>query len=105
VRDRRLGRAPRRPTTAISAAAAALVAAVVVNQLLASRSERRHPPRGQVIEVDGVRVRHFEAARGRPVVLIHGGVRLKHIRPLSAATTFAWPSTLMPWSRMAGPST
>lgn len=56
----------------VAASAAALAATAIVNQLLATRSERRHPPRGQVVEVDGVRVHHFEAGAGTPVVLIHG---------------------------------
>ncbi|UTP38755.1 alpha/beta hydrolase [Phenylobacterium sp. LH3H17] len=56
----------------IAGAVAALAAVAATNQLLAKRSERRHPPRGQVIEVDGVRLHYFEAGTGTPVVLIHG---------------------------------
>jgi pimeloyl-ACP methyl ester carboxylesterase len=35
-------------------------------------AERRHPPRGSFIEVDGVRLHYSDRGTGRPVVLIHG---------------------------------
>jgi pimeloyl-ACP methyl ester carboxylesterase len=50
----------------------AFAAVAVINQLLAKRSERRHPPRGRIIDVNGVDVHYFEAGSGPPVVLIHG---------------------------------
>lgn len=56
----------------IAAAFAALAGAAITSQLLAQRAERRHPPRGRIIEVDGVRLHYFEAGAGTPVVLIHG---------------------------------
>jgi pimeloyl-ACP methyl ester carboxylesterase len=56
----------------IGTAAAALAALAVANALIAKLSERRHPPRGRILEVDGVPVHYFEAGAGKPVVLIHG---------------------------------
>ena len=56
----------------IGAVAAAAAGAAVANQMLAKRSERRHPPRGRVIQVEGVDLHYFEAGAGPPVVLIHG---------------------------------
>lgn len=51
---------------------AAVAAVAAVTQIVAKRSERRHPPRGKIIEVDGERLHYFEAGAGTPVVLIHG---------------------------------
>jgi pimeloyl-ACP methyl ester carboxylesterase len=46
--------------------------AALANHLLARRSERRHPPLGRFLTVDGVRLHVIEAGEGRPVVLLHG---------------------------------
>lgn len=52
--------------------AALLGALAVVNHAAARRAERRHPPRGRFIEVDGVRLHYTDRGAGRPVVLLHG---------------------------------
>ena len=36
--------------------------------------ERRNPPQGQFIDVDGVRLHYLEQGEGPPVVLLHGNV-------------------------------
>jgi pimeloyl-ACP methyl ester carboxylesterase len=59
------------------AAATAVCAAVLGGAALfvrtrARRAERRHPPRGRFLEVDGVRLHYLERGRGTPVVLLHG---------------------------------
>ena len=53
---------------------AALVLAVlaVANHAAARRAERRHPPKGAFLEVDGVRLHYTDRGGGRPVVLLHG---------------------------------
>jgi hypothetical protein len=56
----------------VAAAAVGLAALAVGNQVLAKRAERRHPPKGAFLEVDGVRRHYLEAGSGEPVVLIHG---------------------------------
>jgi pimeloyl-ACP methyl ester carboxylesterase len=56
----------------VAAAAVGLAALAVGNQVLAKRAERRHPPKGAFLEVDGVRLHYLEAGSGEPVVLIHG---------------------------------
>jgi pimeloyl-ACP methyl ester carboxylesterase len=38
----------------------------------ARAAERRHPPSGRFMNVDGVRLRYMERGQGDPVVLIHG---------------------------------
>lgn len=38
----------------------------------ARRAERRHPPLGRFIEVNGVRLHYVERGQGQPVVLLHG---------------------------------
>ncbi len=37
-----------------------------------AEAERRHPPAGQFVEVDGVRLHYVEAGAGPPLVLLHG---------------------------------
>lgn len=59
--------------TAAGFAGAATVAALALgNYLVARRTERRHPPRGTFMEVDGVRLHYIDRGEGSPVVLIHG---------------------------------
>ncbi|WP_424134953.1 alpha/beta fold hydrolase [Roseomonas chloroacetimidivorans] len=52
----------------------ALGVLALVNHLVARRSERRHPPEGSFIEVDGVRLHYSDRGIGSPVVLIHGNM-------------------------------
>ena len=54
------------------AGAGALAGLALGNQLAARRAERRHPPRGSFMEVDGVRLHYSDQGEGSPVVLIHG---------------------------------
>ena len=42
------------------------------NVLAARRAERKHPPEGSFIEVDGVKLHYRDRGHGPPVVLIHG---------------------------------
>lgn len=58
--------------TAILAGATALAGLAVANHLMARRAERRHPPKGRFMEVDGVRLHYSDRGQGSPVVLIHG---------------------------------
>lgn len=63
----------RSPTLTIAAAAlAGLGVAALINGALARWAERRHPPQGAFVEVDGVRLHYIEKGAGPPVVLIHG---------------------------------
>ncbi|MGJ7512274.1 alpha/beta fold hydrolase [Variovorax sp. GT1P44] len=41
-------------------------------EVKARRAERRHPPAGQLIDVDGARLHFVERGEGPPVLLIHG---------------------------------
>ena len=52
--------------------AAALGALALANIIVARRAERRHPPQGRFIEVDGVRLHYTDQGTGAPVVLVHG---------------------------------
>ena len=58
--------------TAGLAGAVALGALALANHLAARRTERRHPPEGRFMEVDGVRLHYSDRGEGSPVVLIHG---------------------------------
>ena len=58
----------------LAASAAALAAAALYNTYRTRQVERDHPPGGQFVSVDGVRLHYLEAGKGPPVVLIHGNV-------------------------------
>ena len=49
-----------------------LVLLAVLNYAVARWAERRHPPEGKFIEVDGTRLHYSDRGTGRPVVLLHG---------------------------------
>ncbi|PWC34547.1 alpha/beta hydrolase [Azospirillum sp. TSO35-2] len=55
-------------------AALALGGLAVANTLAARRAERRYPPQGRFVTVDGVRLHYLEAGSGPAVVLLHGNV-------------------------------
>ena len=58
--------------TAAAIGIAALAASALVNRRLARSAERRNPPRGRFLTVDGVRLHYVERGTGRPLVLLHG---------------------------------
>jgi pimeloyl-ACP methyl ester carboxylesterase len=49
-----------------------LVASAILNRFLTKRAERRNPPTGRFITVDGVRLHYVERGTGPPLVLLHG---------------------------------
>ena len=49
-----------------------LAASAILNRVLAKKAERRNPPTGRFITVDGVRLHYVEQGTGRPLVLLHG---------------------------------
>ena len=51
---------------------AALAASAILNRVLAKMAERRNPPTGRFITVDGVRLHYLERGTGSPLVLLHG---------------------------------
>jgi pimeloyl-ACP methyl ester carboxylesterase len=51
-----------------------LMALAVSNVIMARRAERRNPPKGTFIDVDGVRLHYSDRGEGSPVVLIHGNM-------------------------------
>ncbi|WP_426958357.1 alpha/beta fold hydrolase [Muricoccus radiodurans] len=65
---------PRRadPLERLAAAGAAVALAAAANHLVARWSERRHPPTGRFLTVDGVRLHVVERGEGPAVVLLHG---------------------------------
>jgi pimeloyl-ACP methyl ester carboxylesterase len=50
----------------------AAVASALLNRWLAQKAERRNPPVGRFITVDGVRLHYVERGTGTPLVLLHG---------------------------------
>ncbi|MGF7173485.1 alpha/beta fold hydrolase [Azospirillum doebereinerae] len=59
---------------ALGVTAAALAGLAAANVLAAREAERRNPPKGRFLTVDGVRLHYLEEGEGPPVVLIHGNV-------------------------------
>lgn len=58
---------------AIAAGAAAILGGLaLLNTALAARAERRHPPQGKFIEVNGVRLHYIDLGAGEPLVMLHG---------------------------------
>src|SRR3954453_421401 len=57
---------------ALAAGAAGLGGAALVNVALARGAERRHPPEGNFLTIDGVRLHYIERGTGPVVVLLHG---------------------------------
>lgn len=66
--------APRHAGLAVAATAAAATALWVRHR--AHRAERRHPPAGRFIKIDGARLHYLELGDGPPVVLLHGKAML-----------------------------
>jgi pimeloyl-ACP methyl ester carboxylesterase len=63
-----------RAGAALLAGTAVLAATALWNNAQARRAERRHPPKGRFLEVDGVRLHYLERGAGIPIVLVHGNV-------------------------------
>jgi pimeloyl-ACP methyl ester carboxylesterase len=56
----------------LGGAAAVLAAAGLINHALARRAERRNPPEGKFLTVNGVRLHYIERGTGPAIVLLHG---------------------------------
>src|SRR3954470_18376460 len=63
---------PRRWAAISASVIGGLAVAALINTTVARRAERRNPPRGAFIEVDGVRLHYLEKGTGSPVVLLPG---------------------------------
>lgn len=62
-----------RPIAAASVVGIAVLAiSSVVNHRLAKAAERRDPPRGRFLDIDGVRLHYVEQGEGPALVLLHG---------------------------------
>jgi pimeloyl-ACP methyl ester carboxylesterase len=57
---------------ALLACAIVLALLAIINHVLARRAERRHPPAGLFMEVDGIRLHYSDRGTGAPVLLLHG---------------------------------
>jgi pimeloyl-ACP methyl ester carboxylesterase len=58
--------------TIVASAVVGLGVMALINGVLARRAERRNPPKGSFIDVNGVRLHYVEKGSGSPVVLLHG---------------------------------
>src|SRR5215212_1283605 len=52
--------------------AAVLAAVGLINHALARQAERRNPPEGKFVTIDGVRLHYIERGTGSTIVLLHG---------------------------------
>jgi pimeloyl-ACP methyl ester carboxylesterase len=59
-------------TPVLAGSAAALGAAALYNRQRTGAAERKAPPVGRFLDVDGVRLHYIERGEGEPIVLIHG---------------------------------
>src|SRR4051794_35497450 len=57
---------------ALLGTAAALGAAALYTAKMTRDAERKYPPIGRFLEVDGVRLHYIERGQGEPLLLIHG---------------------------------
>src|SRR3954470_2526007 len=57
---------------ALLGSAAALGAAALYTNKMTRDAERKYPPIGRFLDMDGVRLHYIEQGRGEPLVLIHG---------------------------------
>src|SRR3954466_16353516 len=57
---------------ALLGTAAALGAAALYTAKMTRDAERKYPPVGRFLDVDGVRLHYIERGQGEPLVLIHG---------------------------------
>ncbi len=64
--------AVQRYRTPLLAAGALLGASALLVRHKNRQAEQLHPPRGQFIDVDGVRLHYIERGQGQPLVLFHG---------------------------------
>lgn len=69
--------------TKLLVAAGALAAAYLVVRSKTKQAEADHPPAGQFVEVDGVRLHYLERGAGPVVVLLHGNGTTSHDFELS----------------------
>jgi pimeloyl-ACP methyl ester carboxylesterase len=67
----------------LAAAAAALAGTAIAVNWQARRTERKYPPVGKFVSVDGVRLHYVEAGEGPPVVLLHGNASMLNDPALS----------------------
>jgi pimeloyl-ACP methyl ester carboxylesterase len=58
--------------TAAGASAIGLAVAALVNRHLANKAERRNPPKGRFLQIDGVWLHYVDRGEGEPLVLLHG---------------------------------
>ncbi|MGB8140593.1 MAG: alpha/beta hydrolase, partial [Pseudolabrys sp.] len=56
----------------VSSIVVGLAVSAILNRVLAKKAERRNPPTGRFITIDGVRLHYVERGTGRPLVLLHG---------------------------------
>jgi pimeloyl-ACP methyl ester carboxylesterase len=68
----RSGRGGQKLATAIAVGGVVLAATALLNSALARRAERRYPPQGKFVTIDGVRLHYLERGTGSPVVFLHG---------------------------------
>ena len=61
---------------ALVGSAAALGAAALYTAKMTRDAERKHPPIGRFLDVDGVRLHYIEQGTGEPLALIHGNCTL-----------------------------
>ncbi len=62
----------RKAVPIVAGVVVAAVASALLNRWLAQKAERRNPPLGRFVTVDGARLHYVERGTGTPLVLLHG---------------------------------
>jgi pimeloyl-ACP methyl ester carboxylesterase len=65
-------RTARNAAIAFAATGATLAASALYSRWRTAQAEKQHPPHGQFIEVDRVRLHYIDRGEGPPVLLLHG---------------------------------
>jgi pimeloyl-ACP methyl ester carboxylesterase len=68
----KLNSAAKNTAIAFLATGATLAASALYARWRTAQAEKQHPPHGEFIEVDRVRLHYIDRGQGRPVVLLHG---------------------------------
>jgi hypothetical protein len=64
---------PKKAASAVLLATTALAGTAIANHKMAKSAQRKHPPEGQFLTVDGVRLHYVDSGGDNsPVVLLHG---------------------------------
>jgi pimeloyl-ACP methyl ester carboxylesterase len=82
---------PKKAASAVLLATTALAGTAIANHKMAKSAQRKHPPEGQFLTVDGVRLHYVDSGGDNsPVVLLHGNGTMIADMAISGLLERAW---------------